>query len=213
MTPGSCSTGIHVLLEEVELLFEAHVIDLLRGDHLRPEFLAINPRASVPTVVRDDGTALTDFEAIAVWLAATHPKTVLLPVEGADRQRALGVLRYVIDVLHGEGFTRIFVTDRYAVDAAERAVVEREGRGVVERGFTRLDRELSPSGYVLGRFSIADAALFYVEFWADRVGIPMPPNCQAHYRAMLGRRAVRQVLAEEGYVSTLRQHPAAGPIR
>jgi glutathione S-transferase len=208
MTPGSCSTGIHILLEELDLLFEAHVVDLLAGEHLKPEFLAINPRATVPTLVRDDGLALTDFQAIAMWLAATYRKKALLPAEGSERERALDVMKYAIDVIHGEGFTRLFVTERYAAGATSRVVVEREGRGVVERGFARLDRELSRSGYVLDRFSIADAALFYVEFWAERLGLPMPAHCQAHYRAMLGRRAVRQVLAEEGYAGTLRKHPA-----
>lgn len=58
--------------------------------------------------------------------------------------------------------------------------------------------------YVVNHFTIADAALFYVEFRADRIGIPLPENCAAHYRRMLTRSAVRQVLAEEGYASVLR---------
>jgi glutathione S-transferase len=28
MTPGSCSTGIHIILEELEEVFEAHVVNL-----------------------------------------------------------------------------------------------------------------------------------------------------------------------------------------
>ena len=33
MTPGSCSTGIHILLEEIGLVFEAHLVNLLEGGH------------------------------------------------------------------------------------------------------------------------------------------------------------------------------------
>jgi glutathione S-transferase len=51
------------------------------------------------------------------------------------------------------------------------------------------------------RFSIADAALFYNEFWADKVGIPLPPGVAAHYQRVRARPIVRQVLAEEGYRS------------
>jgi glutathione S-transferase len=209
MTPGSCSTGIHVLLEELELLFEAHVIDLMAGAHLKPEFLAINPRGTVPTLVLDDGTALTDFASIAFWLAAKYPKRGLSPGEGPERTRTLEIMNHAIGVMHGEGYTRIFVSGRYAVDPAERAAVEGEGRGVVERGFVRLAQMIGGHGYALGHFSIADAAPFYVEFWADKIGIPMPANCQAHYERMLQRRAVRQVLGEEGYTSTLKKYPAA----
>jgi len=51
----------------------------------------------------------------------------------------------------------------------------------------------------MGAFSIADAALFYVEFWADKIGIALPEHCLNHYQLMLTRPAVRRVLMEEGY--------------
>ncbi|MNZ35295.1 hypothetical protein D3C78_526900 [compost metagenome] len=47
-------------------------------------------------------------------------------------------------------------------------------------------------------------ALFYVEFRDDRAGLPLPEHCRAHYRRLLQRPAVRQVLAEEGYGALLR---------
>ena len=62
-----------------------------------------------------------------------------------------------------------------------------------------VDSALAREGYAVGGFGIADAALFYVEFWATRTRIPLPPRCAAHYRLMLSRPAVRQVLKEEGY--------------
>ena len=58
---------------------------------------------------------------------------------------------------------------------------------------------LAGKEYVVGSFSIADAALFYVEFWADKIKLELPPNCLAHYQHMLQRPAVRRVLMEEGY--------------
>ena len=62
-------------------------------------------------------------------------------------------------------------------------------------------------------FSVADAILFYVEFWADKTNIALPGNLAAHYRRMLTRPAVQRVLREEGYnPATLGQSPA-DPIR
>jgi glutathione S-transferase len=46
---------------------------------------------------------------------------------------------------------------------------------------------------------VADAVLFYVEFWADKTDIVLPANVLRHYRAMLARPAVSLVLREEGY--------------
>ena len=65
MTPGSCSTGIHILLEECGLVFEAYIVNLLAGDQHRKDYLAINPKGSIPALLLDDGTALTEFSAIA----------------------------------------------------------------------------------------------------------------------------------------------------
>lgn len=48
MPPGSYSTGIHILLETLELPFQVTVLNLPAGDHRRPDYLARNPRAKLP---------------------------------------------------------------------------------------------------------------------------------------------------------------------
>jgi glutathione S-transferase len=57
MTPGSCSTGIHILLEELELVFSANVVNLPAGDNQKPAFLAVNPKGTIPVLVLDSGVA------------------------------------------------------------------------------------------------------------------------------------------------------------
>ncbi|SEI75499.1 glutathione S-transferase [Azotobacter beijerinckii] len=204
MTPGSCSTGIHILLEELELVFEVHLVNLLAGDQFKPEYLALNPKATIPTLVRDDGTALTDFQSIAWWLARSQPKRRLLPEDADGEARVLEAMNFAVGTLHGQGFARIFTTEKFATDAAQHEAVQAQGREILERGFAVADRLLEGREYLAGSFGIADCALFYVEFWADRTGIALPANCQAHYRRMLQRPAVRQVLMEEGYAAALR---------
>ena len=54
MTPGSCTTGIHILLEELDLLFEVHLVNLLAGDTTTDEFRALNPKSTIPLLVTDD---------------------------------------------------------------------------------------------------------------------------------------------------------------
>lgn len=204
MTPGSCSTGIHILLEEIGLVFEAHVVNLQAGDQDRPEYRAINPKGTIPSLVLDDGSALTDWQAIAWWLAKQHPRRKLLPESLAGEIRVLEAMNYAVNTLHGQGFTRIFTTERYCANPAEHAAIREQGREIIEQGFALFERQLAGLKFVADSFSIADAALFYVEFWAVKSGIALPPHCQAHYQSLLSRPAVRQVLAEEGYSSALR---------
>lgn len=204
MTPGSCSTGIHVVLEECGLVFEAHIVNLLAGDQYKQDYLAINPKGSIPALVLDDGTALTEFAAIAWWLARRYPKRQLLPESLAEEVRVLGIMNYAVNTLHMQGFARLFTTERFAPSSSDHASVKALGREIIDQGFAIVDRELAGRQYIADHFTIADAALFYVEFWAVRIDIPLPENCAAHYRRMLTRPAVRQVLAEEGYASALR---------
>jgi glutathione S-transferase len=199
MTPGSCSTGIHILLEELELPFEAYIVNLPAGDHTKPDYLAINPKSTIPTLVRDDGSPLTEFQAIAYWLARRYPKANLLPGDPDADARVIEAMDYVVGTIHGQGYTRIFTTDSYTSNAADQETVKARGREIVQKGFAIMNEALAGRDYVAGSFSIADAALFYVEFWADKIGIELPEHCQSHYQRMLARPVVQRVLREEGY--------------
>ncbi|WP_167631715.1 glutathione S-transferase family protein [Mariprofundus ferrooxydans] len=207
MTPGSCSTGIHILLEELELIFEVHPVNLMAGDQFKPEFLAINPRGSVPVLVTPAGTTLTTYQSISCWLAEQYPQSKLIPEDSNDLARVMGVMNYACNKLHGEGFTRIFTPDRYSIDESEKEAVIAQGHKLIERRFAKMNDLLAEGRtYVLNQFSIADSALFYVEFWADHTGIPLPEHCRTHYERMLKRPAVRQVLMEEGYSRLLSRY-------
>lgn len=205
MTPGSCSTGIHILLEECGLVFEAHLVNLLAGDNFKADYLRLNPKGTIPTLVREDGTALTDFQSIAWWLAKTHAKSNLIPPDLEGELRVLEVMNYAVNTIHGQGFTRIFTTENYSTSQNEQESIKAQGQSMVDKGFRVVDALLEGREYVVDKFGIADAALFYVEFWADRIGIGLPDNCLSHYRRMLARPSVRQVLMEEGYSSLFRE--------
>lgn len=199
LTPGSCSTGIHILLEELDLVFEAHLVNLMAGDQHQADYLALNPKATIPTLVRNDGTALTEFQAIAYWLARSYPKAKLLPGDADGDAKAIELMDYAVGTLHGQGFARIFTTEKFTPNPADHAAVKAQGLEIVNQGFAILNTILPTEGYALGAFSIADAALFYVEFWADKTKVPIPANCAQHYRLMLSRPVVKRVLMEEGY--------------
>jgi glutathione S-transferase len=199
MTPGSCSTGIHIILEEIELPFEAYILNLPAGDHFRTDYVAINAKSTIPTLVRGDGTALTEVQAIAYWLGRMNPRAKLWPEEIEADTRAIEAMAYIVGTIHGQGFARIFATNTFARDSSDHEAVRRLGRDIVAKGFAVLDTALGEKEYVVGHFSVADPILFYVEFWADKTDIPLPPALARHYQRMLSRPAVQRVLREEGY--------------
>jgi glutathione S-transferase len=199
MTPGSCTTGIHILLEEIDKPFEAYIVNLPAGDQYKPNYVAINPKSTIPTLVRDDGTALTEFQAIAWWLARSNPKLRLMPEDLIGETLVIETMDYIVGTIHMQGFARIFTTANFTPSKADFDAVRTRGREIVDKGFMVINDVLAAKEYVADTFSIADAALFYVEFWADKLKIELPPNCLAHYRRMLTRPTVQRVLREEGY--------------
>ncbi len=200
MTPGSCSTGIHILLEELEIIFSANIVDLLKGDQYSPEYIAINPRSTIPVLTIAGHESLTSYESISWWLANEHPKAKLLPENPLEKAWALDAVSYCVNTIHGQGFTRIFTPERYPSGDTEtmKTKLHEQGLEIVARGFKYIASQLQ-GPYFFDHFTIVDATLFYLEFWADRIDIELPPACLQHYSAMKKRPTVIQVLAEEGY--------------
>jgi len=196
--PGACSIGIHVLLEEIGKPYDAEPVNLRQGEQYQPGFTAVNPKSKVPTLVRDDGSVLTEFPAIAYWLARTNPFANLLPDDIDQQARVLELLDYAVATIHMQGFLRQFRAAAFTPNAADEEGVKTQGRQIAEKGFAIIDKALDGKEYAVGKFSIADAAIFYISLWATRFGIVLPANVAAHYQRMNARPAVQRVLQQEG---------------
>lgn len=209
MTPGSCSTGIHILLKELEIVFETYNVNLPVGSQFKSKYTAVNPKAAIPVLITTSGKAITEFPAIAWWLARNYPDAKLLPSENEAEINVLENISYVVGTLHMQGFARIFTPENYALEHADREEIKVQGEKIVRKGFTMIDQQLQGDFFLGDDFSIADATLFYVEFWANHIGFKLPENCQNHFQKMLSRPAVKRVLMEEGFASVISQHSSA----
>ena len=197
----TCAIGIHVLLGEVGATFEQEELDVVGGETAKEPFKTLNPKAKVPFLVRDDGSTLTEYGAIATWLGLAHPGRGLIPEDAEDRVRMIEIMDYAVGTLHGQAFHRVFKpADVEPKDLLHRAGLGRsstkaEGLEMVKQGFAVLDRQLAGRPYVGGTaFSIGDTALFYCERWAPQVDVALPPNVAAHLERMKARPSVRKAL-------------------
>jgi glutathione S-transferase len=195
----SCAIGIHILLEEVGATFDLEELDVQGGETEKEPFKAINPKGKVPVLVRDDGSRLTEYGAIATWLALTYPAHHLIPEDVEDRVRALEIMDYAVGTLHGQAFGRVFLPAKFEPkDLLHKAGLgqsstKAEGLAMVREGLAILDRQMEGRPYAGGQaFSIADTALFYCERWAPQVEVALPPNLAAHYDRMRERPSVRR---------------------
>jgi glutathione S-transferase len=197
--PGACSIGIHVLLEEIGKPYDVHKVDGAKQEQYGPDFVALNPKSKVPTPA-----ARRRFGADRV----PGDRRVARPQESrggaaatdADGEaRALEAMDYAVSTMHMQGFSRMFRPGNYAPSEADHDKVKARGKEIMEKGLALMDKALEGKEYLAGKFSVADAALFYVSFWAAaRMKMPLPKNVAAHYERMKARPAVKRVLEQEG---------------
>jgi glutathione S-transferase len=200
---GACSLGIHILLEEIGKPYEAQAIKLRDGEQYQPAFTAINPKSKVPTLVLGEGMVLTEYTAIASYLALTNPEAKLVPADALGFARALEAVDYAVATLHMQGFARLFRPTGFGPDPSTEGAVKARGREIIANGFAWFDHRLEGHDYVGGAYSIADSALFYSCFWGVALhNVELPPHVAAHYERMLDRRAVQRAMAAEGLIKS-----------
>ena len=188
-SPGSCSEGIQFLLKAIGAEFETRVVNVSKGDQKTPEYLAENPKGKVPAIRREDGTVLTEYPAIAYWLGQTYPQSGVWPKDLDAQARVLETMDFIVGTIHMRGFTLMRVPQKFLADPAGQTALRAHGRDVVANGLKILSETMGKKDYLLGDFSLADTAFFYVMRWAVDEGFDIPDNLQACFDRLQARVA------------------------
>ncbi len=197
--PGSCALGIHVVLEETGAPYETQRINFAEREQHSAAYRAVNPKGKVPALQRDDGSILTEFQAIALYLGLTHPEKRLVPSDIDRQARMMEAMDFVVGTIHAAGFRRLFRPAEFAPNESDHDAVKARGLEVITQGFALVEKDLEGKDWIVGDFSLADAALFYPSFWAAaRLKLPLSANLQGHYQRMMSRPSVRKALADQG---------------
>ena len=198
-SPGSCALGIHVLLEEVGASFSLARIDFAAREQYGEAYRALNPKSKVPLLQLDDGSVLSEYQAIATYLALSHPEKKLIPAAPLAQARMYEALDYVVGTLHTDGFRRVFRPNYFSPSEAGYEAVKARGKEIVRAGLQIIDAGLGDRDWLADDFSIADTALFYVSYWTIvRVKWPAPGRVKAHFERMRARPSVAKALTDEG---------------
>jgi glutathione S-transferase len=101
--------------------------------------------------------------------------------------------------IHIAGFSRIIRPAVFAPSADDKETVRAQGREQFLKGMAIIAEQLGDKDYVMGDFSIADAALFYVTYWNNVLAkLDIPASINAHYARMMSRPAVLKAMQTEG---------------
>lgn len=144
-----------VALEEMELDYTVHAVNLMKGEQKTAEFLAMNPNGRIPVIVDKSEGDHVVFESGAIMLYLAEKTGKFLPTDAKGRSQ---VMQWVMFQMGGIGpmMGQANVFHRYLEEKIPIAIDRYQNE--VRRLFTVLDGRLDDNEYLAGDYSIADMA-------------------------------------------------------
>lgn len=204
-----CSTApnprrARMFIAEKGLTIESHDISIAKGEQLGEAFRAVNPRATVPVLITDEGTALSENLGIAAYLEAMHPEPPLMG-ESAEEKGLVLMWSAIAEQQGGAPIaealrnTNPFFENRAIPGpVGYDQVPELAARGLdrTERFFDLIEQRLQASPFLAtAKFTLADISAFvFVEFArVIKMRIPEQNNATLTWHASIKARPSAQV--------------------
>src|SRR6266478_4408527 len=176
--PGTCALASHIALAEAGAPYTTEKVDFKTNQQNSPEYLGINPKGRVPSLVTDSGI-LTETPAMLAFIAQSFPLAELAPSDDAfmfaQVQAFNSYLCSTVHVAHahkGRGY-------RWATEEASFADMKRMVPKSMAGAFDLIEKGMLKGPWVMGdQYTICDAYLYTVALWleGDSVDLkPLPP--------------------------------------
>jgi glutathione S-transferase len=197
--PGTCALASHIALAEAGAPYTTEKVDFKTNQQNSPEYLGINPKARVPSLVTDHGI-LTETPAMLAYIAQSFPQAKLAPFDDAfafaQVQAFNSYLCSTVHVAHahkGRGY-------RWAADEASFADMKQMVPKSVGASVALIERNMLKGPWVMGEtYTVCDPYLFTIAQWleGDSVDLAALPKVADHRQRMAERPAVRKAMAEQ----------------
>ena len=184
---------VSIMLEEIELPYEVHPINIGQGDQFKPEYLSINPNNKIPSIIDTNGPGgkpfpLFESGAILMYLAEKSGK-----LSPTDMRQRYTVIQWLMFQMGGVG--PMFGQANYFFRLEEKVpyAIERYHKEAL-RLYGVLEKALGQNEYLAGKYSIADIAT-YPWVWRHEmhhVKLEEFPNVKGWYDKISERPAVKR---------------------
>lgn len=171
-SPGAASMAVHWMLIEIDVPFDAVLVDLDAGAQRDPDYLRLNPAGRVPTLVID-GQPHSESAALLMLLAERHPEVAMMPPVGApERADWLEMMIFLANTLL-PAMRDWFYAGKDG-DPAGADAVSALARKRIESTWDRLDAHLTDGrSWLVGeRLSTVDLLALMLVRWARNMPRP-----------------------------------------
>ena len=152
-TPNGWKASI--TLEELEIPYEVHIVNLLAGEQKQPQYLTLNPNGRIPTIVDRDEDNFAVFESGAIMIYLAEKAGRLLPADRRGRSRVIQWLMFQMGGI-GPMMGQANVFYRYFPEKIQPAIDRYQNE--CRRLFEVLNTRLADHEWLAGEYSIADIA-------------------------------------------------------
>lgn len=192
----SRSMTVHWMLEELDMPYDLHVLDLQKGDQKTPEYLDINPMGKVPALRHGDAV-ITQAPAICLYLADLFPEAGLtVPVGDPQRGPYLSWFFFVQACLEPAVLERTFNRTPIEPMAA--------GWGDIDAPLDMLAGALENSAYLMGgAFTAVDLVVGSALDWGMNLAaaIPKRPVFEDYCTRLQQRPALQRHMAKDAVLT------------
>jgi GST-like protein len=181
---------VSIMLEEVELPYTSHAIDISKDEQFAPDFLKISPNNRIPAIVDNDtGIAMMESGAILMYLAEKTGK--FLPT---DEKRRWQTIEWLMWQMGGIGPMLGQVHHFARFNQGKSAYAEERYLKEAKRLYGVLDRRLAKHEFLAGDYTVADMATWpwISRFEWQNIDMSEFPNVKRWYVAIANRPAVQR---------------------
>lgn len=196
---GACPLVPHTALHWAGAKFEA--VRLERGQQKSPEFLALNPRGSVP-LLTDGEWALSQNAAIMEYLNTLYPQARIFG-SGDAREQALARQWFALanSDLHSNAFSKLFGAANLTGQPEAQQDIARNATAAINSIYAQADQALSQRDYLAGaEITAADVYFYVTERWAQKFQLDLSgfTHLAAHFQRVENNSGVQAALSDQG---------------
>jgi glutathione S-transferase len=184
------------LLRELDVEFDYVNVDLTKGAHRRPEFLAVNPAGKVPVLV-DGDLVLSESVAIALYLAEKYPEGGFVPSDLRARADVYRWLLFTATELEQPLWRIARHTTLYPPEKKLAAEIPIARQDFLDMAAV-MEKHLQRRSVLVGdTVSVADFVAAYTLDWANEAQLLGElPTLRAYMERMYARPKAPQRIAE-----------------